>query len=176
MNGIFLKLKHSCWCAVIISFNLILDACVCCAFSRHVGPFTFVFLLSVTHIASLWWNSPSLILFTFDSLYFWTLFKYTGTFNLPMQNASHSRFVSPAKLDAVLTVPSCRSLAETWNTNILKSKSRRNPLVMLPLCSSGWHRSIDYPSEYSLCNNTVDYSCYLSSIVVSQGATDDALK
>ena len=47
---------------------------------------------------------------------------------------------------------------------------------MVPLSSSGWHQSIDYPSEYSLCNNTVDYSCYLSRFVVSQGATDDVLK
>lgn len=148
----------------------------CCTFSRPICPSSFVFLLLVTHISSLQWNSPSLILFMFDSLYFWMLFKYTRTFNLPMQNASHSRFVSPAKLNVVVTIPSCRSLAETWNTNILKSKSRRNPRVMLPLFSSGWHQSIDYPSECSLCNNTVDYSCYLSSAVVSQGATDDALK
>lgn len=145
---------------------------VCCF---KVPPPLYYFPL-VTHIAYLQWNSPSLTLFMFNPLYFWTLFKYTRTFNLPMQSASHSRFVSPAKLTVVLTIPPCRSLAGTWNTNILKSKSRRNPRVMLPLCSSGWHRSIDYPSEYSLCNNTVDYSCYLSSIVVTQGATDNALK
>lgn len=41
---------------------------------------------------------------------------------------------------------------------------------MLSLCSSGWHQSIDYPFEYSLCNNTVTYSRYLSHIVASQGA------
>lgn len=146
-----------------------------CAFSGQVGPLSFVFLQLVAPVASLQWNCfiyPFLLQF---SLFLNTL-QTTRAFDLPMQNASHSRFVSPAKLNVLLSIPSCRSLAETWNTNIFKSKSRKNPRVMLSLCSSGWHRAIDYPSEYSLCNNTVDYSCYLSSIVASQGSTDDVLK
>lgn len=124
-------LKSNYWCFQFLCFFKTYRSSLLC-----VSPL-------VTHIASLQWNCPSLILFMFNSLYFWTLFKYTRTFNLPMQNASHSRFVSPARLNGVVTIPSCRSLAETWNTNILKSKSRRNPLVVLPLCSSGWHQSID---------------------------------
>lgn len=106
---------------------------VLCCFKRGKSsvPFFFFFQL-VAHVFSPQWHSPSFILFMFNSFYFWTLFKYKKAFNLPMRNVSHSRFVSPAKFNVVLTIPSCRSLAETWNTNILKSKSRRNPLVMFP--------------------------------------------
>lgn len=159
-------------------FNLILQHLwvLCFFFLTRVGLLSFLFLQSEAYVVSPQRHCPWFLLFMFSSLYFWTLFKYTRAFNLPMQNASHTRYMSPGKLTVILTIPSCRSLAETWNTDTLKSKSRRNSLVTVPLCSSGWHRSIDYPSEHSLCNNTVDYSCYLSSLVVSQGAPDDVLK
>lgn len=105
-----------------------------------------VFLQLAARHVSLQWNSPSLILFMFSSLSFWTLSKYTRALNLLMQNTSRSRFVSAAEPVVVPTLPSSRSLAETWNASILESQSRRNPLVMHPLCPSGGHRSIDYPS------------------------------
>lgn len=98
-------------------------------------------LLCVSSVGGSRCFSPVKLSFTYPfrlqfSLFLNTL-QITRAFDLPMQNASHSRFVSPAKLNVLLTIPSCRPLAETWNTNIFKSKSRKNPRVMLSLCSSG---------------------------------------
>lgn len=154
MSGFFLKLKYIYWSKVIISSNLILYVFwLLCFFETGRSS-----LLCVSSVGNSCGFSPVQLSFTYPFLVqfclFLNTFQTTRAFNLPEQNASHSRFVSPAKLNVLLTILSCRSLAETWNTNIFKSKSRKNPLVMLPLCSSCWHRSIDYPSEYSLCNNS----------------------
>lgn len=132
MNGFFLKWKNNYWSKVITSSDVILYVFWLLSFSRQVSPLSFVCLQLAACVVLFQWNSPSLILFMFNSLYFWTLFKYARAFNLPMQNASHSGFVSPAKLNVLLTIPSCRSLAGTWNTNIFKSKSRKKPTSDAP--------------------------------------------
>jgi hypothetical protein len=56
----------------------------------------------------------------FNHFYFGALFKFTRAFNLPVQNASHFRFMLPAKLNIVLTISSCRSLVEAWNSIFLR--------------------------------------------------------